>query len=511
MMRSTLFSAAIALSLGVTSCCQQQPQAESQPYTAEWGSLQKHEAAPKWFADAKLGLYFHWGVYSVPAYGSEWYPRWMYIKDRQGWGSDTYAYHQKTYGADVHYHDFIPQWKGENFNAKEWVDIFESAGAKFIGSIAEHHDGFSMWDSKSNEFNSVDMGPKIDVVAEIAKETRKRNMKFMATFHHGFNQMFFPKNKAEYDGPITCHTWFDETNNVPKDPKYRTLYGRTSYKEANDIWLEKLKEVIDGYHPDYIWMDFCSQFIDNEHRRKFLQYYFNDAAKEGYDAVVNTKGRYFPNDIAVVNVERATMADITPEVWITDFIVGGAWSYNQFRRVAMNPDKMIRAVADVVSKNGVVLFSAGPMPDGTIPEEQVAALEKMGRWFKLYGEAIYNTRPFTSFGQGPTVIKRDLADEWNIYGGVKTGLFSLTPQDVRYTYDNQRTVYAIQCGWAKSGQTLLLEQFNAGKNKPMAVSVLGSDEQIKWNLTPKGLEVTQPKVMPEEGQAAIVYKISVAQ
>ncbi len=503
--------AAVAMAVGAVSCCCQQPVEKSEPYTAEWGSLIKHEAAPKWFADAKLGVYFHWGVYSVPAYSGEWYPRWMYIKDRQGWGSDVHEYHIKTYGESVNYHDFISEWKGEKFNAKEWVDIFASSGAKFIGSIAEHHDGFSLWDSKSNEFNSVDMGPGIDVVGAIAEETRKRDMKFMATFHHGFNMMFYPKKKGEYDGPIGRHVWFDETNTVPTDPKYSKLYGRTSYAEANDIWLEKLVEVIDGYHPDYIWMDFCSEFIDSEHRREFLKYYFNDAAREGYDAVVNSKGSYFPEDLSVVNVERATMADITPEVWITDFIVGGSWSYSANRRVAMNSDKMIRAVADVVSKNGVVLFSAGPMADGTIPEEQVAALEKMGKWFKLYGEAIYNTRPFSSFGQGPTVLKRDAADEWNIYGGINKGLMELKPEDVRYTYDQQRTVYAIQCGWKKGGLTHTLEAFAGGKAKALDVSVLGSDEKISWEVTPKGLVVKQPKEMPAEGQAAIVYKITIAQ
>ncbi len=502
---------ACALSLAVTSCCNTQVEQKNEPYTAEWGSLQKHEAAPEWFKNDKIGVYFHWGVYSVPGWRGEWYPRWMYIHDRVGFGEDVYKHHREEYGADFHYHDFIPMWKAPKFNAKEWVDIFESSGAKFIGAIAEHHDGFSLWDSKVNEFNSVDMGPGINVVKEIAEETRKRDLKFMATFHHGFNQLFYPKERATYNGIMCRHTWLYDKTDVPKDPKYTKLYGLQSTEEAADLWLAKLEEVIDEFCPDYIWMDFCSEYIDSEHRREFLKHYFNKAAEEGRDVVVNTKGSYFPTDIAVVNVERATMEDITPESWITDFIVGSSWSFNRDNRSAMNPQKMIRAVADVVSKNGVVLFSAGPMADGTIPEEQVAAMRKMGKWFKLYGEAIYNTRPFLSFGQGPTVMKRDAADEWNIYGGVNKGLFELKPEDVRYTYDNQRTVYAIQCGWKEGGLKHMLKIFTNKKAIAKDVSVLGSDEKIEWRVTPEGLEVSQPKKMPAEGEAAIVYKITIEQ
>ncbi len=256
--RKTIISSLGAICLSFFSCIGVSGKSNSseQPFTDEWGSLLKHEAAPEWFADAKLGVYFHWGVYSVPGWGSEWYPRWMYIHDRQGWGQEIYEYHRKTYGKDFHYHDFIPQWKAPNFNAAEWVDLFQTAGAKFIGSIAEHHDGFSLWDSKVNEFNSVDMGPGIDVVGAIAEETRKRNMKFMATFHHGFNQLFYPKERATYKGIINRHTWIYDKTDVPKDEKYRKLYSNMSKQEADDLWLAKLDEVIDNYCPDYIWMDF---------------------------------------------------------------------------------------------------------------------------------------------------------------------------------------------------------------------------------------------------------------
>ncbi len=174
--------------------------AHKDPYTTDWESLKQHKATPDWFADAKLGVYYHWGVYSVPGWNTEWYPRWMYVPDREvGFGAHVYEYHLENYGADVDYHDFIEMWEAPKFSAKEWCDMFEDLGAKFIGTIAEHHDGFSMWDSEVNPWNVADMGPKIDVMKQMAEEVQSRDLKFMATFHHGFHHMYYPKNKEGYE------------------------------------------------------------------------------------------------------------------------------------------------------------------------------------------------------------------------------------------------------------------------------------------------------------------------
>lgn len=477
-------------------------------FSADWDSLKQHTAAPEWFADAKLGVYFHWGVYSVPAWGSEWYPRWMYVPDRKGWGEEIYAYHRKTYGADFDYHDFIPLWKGEKFNAKEWVDLFEGMGARFIGSIAEHHDGFSLWDSRTNEWNSVAMGPGINVVKAIADETRKRDLKFMATFHHGFNMMFYPKMKGMWPRPGYDSYRYDHVD-VPQEKKYRKLYSTMSYEEANDLWLAKLNEVIEAYCPDYIWMDFGQKYVTEEHRKRFLSNYFNKAAELNKDVVVNTKGSFFPTELAVVNVERATMADITPDVWITDFILGSSWCFNQAQRTAIKPETAIRILAEVVSKNGVMLLSAGPMADGTIPVEQVQAMKGIGAWLKLYGEAIYETRPFVTFGEGPTELKRDSKDAWNEYGAIKKGLDRLHAQDIRYTR-NGNIVYAIQLGWpGKSKQTTLSAFANEASDLNIAsVSVPGSSETILWTKTKDGLQVRSPEKKPDQADSALVYKIT---
>ncbi len=478
-------------------------------FSSDWQSLKQHQAVPKWFADAKLGIYFHWGIYSVPATGGEWYPRWMYVPDRVGWGSEIYKQHRKSYGDSTHYHDFIPLWKAPEFNAKEWVDLFETMGARFVGSIAEHHDGFSLWESEVNPWNSVQMGPQINVVKAIADEAKSRDLKFMATFHHGFHNLFYPKTENSFLRPLSRHNLTYETCEVPQEEKYRLLYGNMPYDEANDYWLAKLDEVIEAYCPDYIWMDFGQRYIKESHRKQFLANYFNKAKLQNKEVVVNTKGDFFPTDLAVVNVERATMEDITSEVWITDFILGSSWCYDKNKRTAIAPEKAIRLLADVVSKNGVLLFSAGPKADGTIPEEQVEAMKGIGQWMQLYGEAIYNTRPFVAYGQGPTELKSDPEDAWNEYGAIRKGLYSLNANDIRYTQKGN-TVYAIQLGWKENELSSCLKVFaNEAKNlKVKSVKVLGSKERIKWKQTKDGLVLHQPKKQPQGGDVALVYKIS---
>ncbi|WP_187270931.1 alpha-L-fucosidase [Neolewinella aurantiaca] len=477
-------------------------------YTPEWEALKKHQAAPGWFADAKFGVYFHWGVYSVPAWGGEWYPRWMYVPDRVGWGEKIYGYHQETYGNDFHYHDFIPLWKGAQFDAREWVDAFAGSGAKIIGAIAEHHDGFSLWDSKVNPWNSARMGPKVNVVKAIQDEAKARDLKFMTTFHHGFNLMFYPKPENSWTRRSSNLNIVQDECKVPQDPQYRKLYGLMNNDEANDFWLAKLDEVINEYVPDYIWMDFGQRFIEENHRKRFLANYFNRAAEAGKDVVVNTKGDFFPQDLAIVNIERATMADIQPEVWVTDFILGSAWSYDKTRRTAIDPAKAIRILAEVVSKNGVMLLSAGPTPEGTIPEEQLATLKAMGEWLGVNGEAIYGTRPFVSYGEGTTLLTNDDSDAWKEFGALKKGIWDLNAGDVRYT-QNGKTLYAIQLGWAEGQDGRLLSVFGkeAKGMKVRRVSVLGSEERITYQRTPMGLTVNMPREKPAHADMALVWRI----
>ena len=222
-------------------------------YESSWESLSKHEAAPEWFRDAKLGIYFHWGVYSVPAYGNEWYPRWMHFE-----GNRFYAHHLKNYGhpSEFGYHDFIPMFKAEHFDAEEWADLIQKAGARFAGPVAEHHDGFSMWDSEVTPWNVVDMGPKKDITGELAKALKKRDIKLITTFHHAKNLQRFDSTETEsrtegYE--LSHYPYFKGMPPASDDEKLKYLYGNIPADQWHEeVWFGKLKEVIDKYQPDHL-------------------------------------------------------------------------------------------------------------------------------------------------------------------------------------------------------------------------------------------------------------------
>ena len=176
---STYLHVIVILLLSFVVLQAQEVKAQKKLYEPTWDSITQHPTA-EWFKDAKFGIYFHWGVYSVPAKGNEWYPRRMYMpKD------GLFRHHAKTWGPQDQfgYKDFIPMFKAEHFDADEWVDLFVKSGAKFIGPVAEHHDGFSMWKSALTEYDSWDMGPRRDITGELAEAARKRGLKFMVSFH----------------------------------------------------------------------------------------------------------------------------------------------------------------------------------------------------------------------------------------------------------------------------------------------------------------------------------------
>ena len=212
-------------------------------YEADWSSLTQHRT-PKWLQDGKFGIYTHWGPYAVHAYGSNttWYSFSMYL-DPNG---DARKHFEKTFGEltpDFGYKDLIPKFTALKFDADEWADLFQKAGAKFAGPVAEHHDGFAMWDTQYSEWNAAKMGPKRDVVGELEKAVKKRGMKYVTAFHHAANWFFFPVYNKEYD---------------TGDPKNSGLYGQPHEPDTKrnqefiDEWYGKIIEVIDKYSPDFI-------------------------------------------------------------------------------------------------------------------------------------------------------------------------------------------------------------------------------------------------------------------
>lgn len=513
-MRTKLIASAWVFFLCVS--CGSAPKNDSEKvtkfeYQPCWESLAQHNEAPNWFRDAKFGIYFHWGLYSVPAYGNEWYPRWMHFK-----GHPVYEYHLKKYGhpSEFGYHRFAEMFKAEHFDANQWADLFVKAGARFAGPVAEHHDGYSMWASKITPWNTMDTGPQRDIVGELEKAIKERGLKFITTFHHARNLQRY-KGKAEeelstYKDNIkrafskSHYPWIEGMSPTSEDPKLKYLYGNIPEDQwLEEVWLGKLKEVIDQYQPDIIWFDSWLDLIPENYRQQFCAYYLNQALKWNKEVVIVRKQDDLPLECSVDDLEKSRKNVLEPKPWMTDETISlGSWCYTQDLKIKPTKD-LLHVLIDIVSKNGVLLLNISPMADGTIPDEQQQVLLQMGEWLSKFGEAIYETRPWYTFGEGPTKEPEGHFSNHREFLKIK-----YSAKDIRYTTKGD-AVYAIMLGWPGAGKEVLLSAFAVDQwqdaSKIKEVSMLGSTQDIEFELTNQGLKL----VIPEEpaDTMAVVFKV----
>ncbi len=476
--------------------------AKPAPYTEDWASLARHTEAPEWFKDAKFGIYFHWGVYSVPAYAYEWYPRWMHFE-----GTKEYKHHLETYGhpSKFGYHDFIPMFKAEYFDPNEWADLFKKAGARFAGPVAEHHDGFSMWASKATPWNAKDMGPKRDVTGELAKAIKGRNMKLITTFHHERQLQRYADKPDEKKFENSHYPFIQGMPPTSTDPKLRLLYGYVPENEwLETIWFGKLKEVIDGYSPDIIWFDSWLDQIPEAYRQKFCAYYLNEAARKKQEVVIVRKQNDLPLSVSVDDLEKSRKNRLDTTAWMTDETIStDSWSYTTDMRYKPTAD-LLHILIDIVSKNGVLLLNISPKADGTIPAEQKDALLKIGKWLDTNGESIYATRSWYTYGEGPTKEPEGSFDNHQQFAKIK-----YSAKDIRFTTKGN-VIYATMLGKPEPGQKIQLASFAKDQLKtPVAIksiTLLGTKDKLKWELADAGLAITAPTQVPDE--MATVFKIT---
>ncbi|MBN1360660.1 MAG: alpha-L-fucosidase [Sedimentisphaerales bacterium] len=467
-------------------------------YEPTWESLSKVNVAPQWFRDAKFGIYFHWGTYSVPAFGSEWYPRNMYnVEGRE------YRHHVETWGEPnaFGYPDFVPMFKAEKFNADEWVELFVQAGARFAGPVAEHHDGWSMWASKLTPWNAAERGPQRDLTGELAAAVRKRGLKFITTFHHARNNLW---EKPGRDGQLrwTGHYEFVKRYfpSLLEDPERAIMYGYMPREKFLTMWLGKLQEVIDNYQPDIMWFDSWLDEIPESLRQEYVAYYYNQATRWGKEVVVTRKQNDLPLSVSIEDIEKGRSDRLTENVWLTDDTISvGSWCYTQDLRIKPT-SVVLHSLIDIISKNGVLLLNISPMADGTIPDNQEQVLLEMGEWLRLNGEAVYGTRPWKVYGEGPSQGRAGQ------FGGVTDPRGGYKPQDVRFTTKGE-TLYAISLGWPDA--TLTIESLKAGSphypSEIGSVELIGTDARLAWTRTADGLTIAMPPEKPCD--YAVVFKI----
>lgn len=477
------------------SCVKEEKQ-HRKKFEPTWESVRTQQI-PQWILDAKFGIYTHWGVYSVPAKGPNgtWYGHFMY---QRGGDRGLMDYHEKTHGplSEFGYKDFIPLWKAEKFNADEWADLFVKAGARFAGPVAEHHDGFALWPTKYNKYNSVEMGPKRDIVGELEKAIKKRGMKYVTTFHHATNWWYFPLWDDQFDAGTG--EWADLYG--PPHEK-----GAPPTKEYHDEWLGKIKEVIDAYDPDLIWFDNGLGALREDYRLNFLAYYYNKALERNKEVVVTYKWDDFPPGIALYDLELRKMKGLTKFPWLTDSTVDDwkGWGYitdGGWKTVNTLVDNLV----DRVSKNGMLLLNVGPKADGTIPDEARELLLGIGAWLDVNGEAIYDTTPWVYASEGEETGDADQA----IYErGSKKAV------GTRFTTKGD-AVYAIFLDWPGEEaliKTLVVNDFpnehvlGIYEEEIMSVSMLGIEDALEWRIDEEGLKIKTPDRKPCEH--AFVFKI----
>ena len=463
------------------------------PFKPEWDSLTGYKV-PEWFRNAKFGIFIHWGPYSVPGFQTEWYSRNMYEPR-----SPIYTYHRNVWGPQdkFGYKDFIPLFKAEKFDPGQWIALFQAAGARYVVPVAEHCDGFPMYDSDMTDWSSAKMGPKRDVAGELMKAARAKGMHFGLSSHRAEHWWWYnvgrqrgadvadPRFAGLY-GPAAPQT-------LPADPASHEPHSshlenwNPPSKEFLDDWLARTTEIVDKYKPELIYLDWWTMAPGFEpYLRKLASYYYNEAKGAGYGPGITYKGEHFAAGSAIYDVERGKLDALRLLPWQTDTSVSvKSWGYiqdDQFR----TSKSLISDLIDVVSKNGNLLLNIGPRADGTIPEGAQQVLLGIGEWLKVNGEAIYETRPWKYFGEGPTIVaageKREVTDK------------SWTTADIRFTAKGDR-LYAMGLERPKDGAVLIKTLYSGTPylDRPIArVELLGAAAPVRWEQTPTGLKVSLP-------------------
>jgi alpha-L-fucosidase len=469
------------------------------PFKPTWESIAANYRDPEWFRDAKFGIMMHWGIYSVPAHASEWYVRYMY-----GGNAEVMRWHTQHFGPPTKfgYKDFLPMYTAAKWDPDAWADLFKKAGARYVLAPGEHHDGFSNWDSAINPYNAKNYGPKRDLVGDLLRAVEKAGLKTGISDHSAFHFYFIPAlpGSDQYD------------------PKWAAFYNVADRSTAARIkfmhdWVAKRIETIDKYHPDLLWFDMATDHSWDPLKIYVADYYFNRAREWGQDVAISAKSAAWPAG-QIMDYEREGRApmELTSWVWQPDDPITNKFGYVE-GVPPYSTDQFVWKIIENTSKNGNLLLNISPRADGTIPQEQQDVLLGIGRWLGVNGEAIYASRPWIKYGEGPAadaaaavMVKAraaGFAGRLNgqnqggpqvLGGGLPRGGYK--PSDIRFTTHGD-TLYAIVMAWPDGPAVIKsLATGGARQGEVKRVELLGHAGLLAFTQDGAGLKVRFPAERP---------------
>jgi alpha-L-fucosidase len=470
-----------------------------------WESLKQYRC-PEWFRDAKFGIWAHWGPQGAPMEG-DWYARNIYVQ-----GSRHYEYHLKTYGhpSQFGFKDIIPLWTGKNWEPEALMRMYKRAGARYFAALGVHCDNFDCWNSKHHRWNAVNHGPKRDVVGTWGKVAREHGLRFAVSEHLAWSYDWFNVNKgADKSGPFA---------GVPYDgnnPEYQDLYWEPHPESGANFpvnpsrrflwsWFARIKDLIDQQKPDLVYTD---GGLFGQMGRDMVAYYYNAnmSWNGGEQQGVYTLKQASPDGIngeyqpgaGTRDMERAVPDEILADPFQMDTCLGQWQYYRDFKY--RSAKELVHTLVDVVSKNGSMLLSVPQMPDGTLDSEEESILHDITMWMRINSEAIYDTRPWKKFGDGPSIpAKHQIA---NPRGPGKP----LSPEDIRYTAKGGKLYVFCMGPQEKDIELTSLGTAGAAAGQIKNVRLIGSDEKLSWTQEAGRLKIARPAMQPHP--FAIVFEV----
>ena len=463
------------------------------PYAPTWDSLAR-APLPAWFRDHRLGIFVHWGLYSVPAACDEWYSRNMYIQ-----GNPAYEHHIKTYGPqkEFGYQDFIPLFQAEKFDAAQWVQLFKRAGAGYVMPVAEHHDGFQMYDSSLSAWNAAQMGPKRDLLGEWKQAVEAADLQFCASTHRAEHWFFMGHGKL-FDSDV-CEPMVKGDFYWPAMPEQdpNDLFSQpTPSEEFLNDWLARTVELVLKYQPKLLYFDWWIQHsVFKPYLQKLAAFYYNCGKQWGQDVMICYKHDAMMFGTGILEVERGSLDQPKPYPWQTDTAVArNSWCYTDNLDYKSSNEIIINLI-DVISKGGNLLLNVGPKADGSVPDGDRKILEDLAQWMAVNGEAIHESKCWRMFAEGPT--------------RAATGFFQdgsevhYTSEDYRFT-TNHGCVYAMCLKCPEDGNFTVKSlarptNFHLPVFKGIIheVSILGYSGELSWHQDTDGLHLCAPQLQSD--------------